>query len=79
MHEVCEVILSSSMQIVSKANDVNITCRSKVCFEEDDEITSISCEYIFGTNFNTQEITLNDVFVTPLEDYLLPTGSKKYD
>ena len=76
LHELCEVISSNSMQFASKDNGTGITCGSDLCLECDHDVTSNSCDNVFGSNIETQEVTLNDVYITPLEDCLVPIGSK---
>ena len=44
--------------------------------EDDYDIISIHCDSVFRPNLETQEVILNDTFVTSLEEYLVPTGSK---
>ena len=76
LHELCEVISSNFMLFSSRDNGMGITCRSELCLEDDYDIISIHSDNVFGLNIEIQEVTLNDAFVTPLEEYLVPIGSK---
>ena len=76
LHELCEIVSSNFIQFISRNNGIGIACRSDLCLEHDYDITSISYDNVFGANFEIQEVILNDAFVTPLEEYLVPTGSK---
>ena len=67
------------MQFISRNIGTSIMYGSELCLNDDYDITSIPCDNIFGTNVETQEVTLNDTFVIPLEEYLVPKGSKDHD
>ena len=76
LYELCEVVSSNSIQFVFRNNGTGIACGSDLYLKDDYDSTSTSCDNIFGANLETQEVTLNNAFVTPLLEYLVPTSYK---
>ena len=71
------------MQDDPSMNDGNVVCRNGLHFDENDasnirfnEKLSISQDQILGTNFETQEMSINDSFFIPLEECVKSIGSK---
>ena len=83
LHALCEVITSNDMQNDLSMNDRNVACENELHFDENDtsnvsfnEEISISHDNTFGTNFESQDISINDSCFIPFEECVESIGSK---
>ena len=74
LHALHEIISSNDMQVDPIVNGGNVVCENGLHFDQNDEPNwpfnkemSISHDCIFGTNFELQEMSINDTYLTTLQ------------
>ena len=79
----CEVISSNHMQNYANMNVGKVACQNGLYFDKNDasnvcfnEKMSISHDIAFGMKFEPQEVSMNDSYITSLEECVTNEGSK---